>query len=216
MHQTWTRSGLRQVFNVLTFGLAVFLPLNFCAGSALRSSAFGSIAGYEQVVYPLPAQDLLRVTASPSMILVREGYYEHPFRSGSTFRMIFKLSSVYDFVPVTTVAHDYPRGRYILDWRAFTNRGAVCVLLTRNLSGVTAFRGRTVWADRSVHDLMNQANVGTIASSNQPTMIRADFSCDQTVYPGDQVAANVTFFARGPGGWRTVRDTFNRVAQASR
>lgn len=130
----------------------------------------------------------------------------------SAFRIMFRiLTSSQGEVPFTTL---YRMNGELAGWSAYTSGAAQCRLYSGDSQGVDVFIGN-FGNDQDIAQLQNARTSSSVAHPVRPTIMRADFVCDERIGPGDTATVQARFFALSNGRWRVRDVTFRDLAIAA-
>lgn len=160
---------------------------------------------------PEPPNDanLLRVVATRP-IVIRSNRYPVLFEPHAGYvRMVFRVTAAGGPTPFSTIGYGGARSDFVLDWDAYSSSGAHCIVVRGALFGAAVYSGGTIGAAQSLRDLVQEDGARTVATPSRATIVRADFSCDSRVRPGETMTVQIKFYVLGPYGWRTAVYSFD-------
>lgn len=122
------------------------------------------------------------------------------------FRIVLRLFGAYDKeLPVTLVSG---KQAHVLDWIAVTSGGAQCKLHTRYVNGIDIFSAYNIF-DKLPDVLNEKAKPRSTLSRHRPTVVVADFDCDERVLEGDTASLQLKFYLKTGDNWQHADYAFD-------
>lgn len=104
----------------------------------------------------------------------------------------------------TAAIQDDQVWRAVYGWSALTSAGARCNVGVDQLVGLELFYGRNPeWRETS--------GANTVIEHAAPTMISADFDCDDSLEPGDTVTIQIKLAVRNGRKWEEANFAFQNM-----
>lgn len=150
---------------------------------------------------PIGAQPL-KVNAS----LPREIDQRRTRQGGvSAFRILFRvLAGDEAEAPFTTLLR---MSGELAGWSAYTSSGAQCRINSSDLQGAAVYVG-PFGNDQDIARLQSERSASSVAHPIRPTVVRADFVCDEAIDAGDTATIQARFFVLNGSRWQARDLTF--------
>lgn len=151
--------------------------------------------------------NLLIVTATRPMV--------HSFAFGlmgepndGAFRIAFRITTAAGAIPFVALANS---GIHVVEWRAFSSRGASCSIVEERLTGIQVFRASGFDVTHNLKQLSGERSSQSIARASVPLIATADFACDGRVRGGDRLTVHIRLWALAPTGWSAETFLFEEL-----